>query len=326
MVILLMEKRMRKWIGCAAWLCFATLASAQETAALAHHEAGPAAQEAAGQMRAQALIQEPQQEPKQEQHPHEQSDEQPERRQPPAQPETEPAAAADSTAPPAAAPAGLEAPQTVTISASSEANAPRVRFTAYRDSYETAKKVWQVSRGNVVMALRLIPAKVNATIDDVRVALQGHGAPVSVRVAEGGVFVVPINDEIAEQDGSFLVNKGRGELTASMVIQPAVPREAWTMERVAHVLRDARLAVRAITPWYKRWFSSDVRALAFCAPERGSALQLKQGEQLIATLPMSEAAMNDINQPVYCKMFDGEDKYPGQYRVVMPEQSTVLIL
>jgi len=305
---------MRKWIGCAAWLCVVTLASAQEEAAAPGLHSQPGTQ-VAGHESEQPPVPEP---------------------LPPAQPEAPPAASVPAVPVEAAAPQPAEGPsvaepaqaasQTVTISASSEGAPPRVRFTAYRDSYETAKKVWQVSRGNVVMALRLIPAKVSGTIDDVRVALQGNGAPVSVRVAEGGVFVVPINDEIAEQDGMFLVNKGRGELTASMVIQPAVPREAWTVERVAHVLRDARLAVRAITPWYKRWFSSDVRSLAFCAPERGSALQLKQGEQLIATLPMSEAAMNDINQPVYCKMFDGEDKYPGQYRVVLPEEATVLIL
>lgn len=217
-------------------------------------------------------------------------------------------------------------PQSVTVTASNMAAAPRVRFTAYRDSYLTAKKVWQVSRGNVVMALRLIPAKLSATIDDVRVALQGDGAPVAIKVGEGGVFIVPINDEIAAQDGSFLVNKGRGELTANMVIQPSVARDAWTVARVAQVLHDARLAVHAITPWYKRLFSSDVQALAFCAPERGSALQLMQDQQLIATLPMMDAAVNDINLPVYCKMFDGEDKYPGHYRVVMPEQATVLIL
>jgi len=221
----------------------------------------------------------------------------------------------------------LEAtPQSVTVTANNMAAPPRVRFTAYRDSYLTAKKVWQVSRGNVVMALRLIPAKLSATIDDVRVALQGDGAPVAIKVGEGGVFIVPINDEIAAQDGSFLVNKGRGELTANMVIQPAVARDAWTVARVAQVLHDARLAVHAITPWYKRLFSSDVRALAFCTPERGSALQLMQDQQLIATLPMMDAAVNDINLPVYCKMFDGEDKYPGHYRVVMPEQATVLIL
>lgn len=319
---------MRKWIGCAAWLCVVTLASAQEKTAPVTQQ--PEHLEQAGQEPARDAH--PQSEPRQ-QRQTEQPAEQP--IEPQAVP-PQPAASAPRAATPApsddakaamqtAVDAETPPPQTVTISASNEAP-PRVRFTAYRDSYETAKKVWQVSRGNVVMALRLIPAKVSATIDDVRVALQGNGAPVSVKVAEGGVFVVPINDEIAAQDGSFLVNKGRGELTASMVIQPAVPREAWTMERVAHVLRDARLAVRAITPWYKRWFSSDVRALAFCAPERGSALQLKEGEQLIATLPMSEAAMNDISQPVYCKMFDGEDKYPGQYRVVMPEQATVLIL
>lgn len=217
-------------------------------------------------------------------------------------------------------------PQSVTVTASNMAAPPRVRFTAYRDSYLTAKKVWQVSRGNVVMALRLIPAKLSATIDDVRVALQGDGAPVAIKVGEGGVFIVPINDEIAAQGGSFLVNKGKGELTANMVIQPSVPRDAWTVARVAHVLHDARLAVHAITPWYKRLFSSEVQSLAFCAPERGSALQLMQDQQLIATLPMNEAAVNDINQPVYCKMFDGEDKYPGHYRVVMPEQATVLIL
>ena len=217
-------------------------------------------------------------------------------------------------------------PQSVTVTASNMAAPPRVRFTAYRDSYLTAKKVWQVSRGNVVMALRLIPAKLSATIDDVRVALQGDGAPMAIKVGEGGVFIVPINDEIAAQGGSFLVNKGKGELTANMVIQPAVPRDAWTVARVAHVLHDARLAVHAITPWYKRLFSSEVQSLAFCAPERGSAVQLMQDQQLIATLPMNDAAVNDINLPVYCKMFDGEDKYPGHYRVVMPEQATVLIL
>ena len=176
------------------------------------------------------------------------------------------------------------------------------------------------------MALRLIPAKLSATIDDVRVALQGDGAPVAIKVGEGGVFIVPINDEIAAQGGSFLVNKGKGELTANMVIQPSVPRDAWTVARVAHVLHDARLAVHAITPWYKRLFASEVQSLAFCAPERGSALQLMQDQQLIATLPMNDPAVNDINVPVYCKMFDGEDKYPGHYRLIMPEQATVLIL
>ena len=217
-------------------------------------------------------------------------------------------------------------PQSVTVTASNMAAPPRVRFTAYRDSYLTAKKVWQVSRGNVVMALRLIPAKLSATIDDVRVALQGDGAPVAIKVGEGGVFIVPINDEIAAQGGSFLVNKGRGELTANMVIQPSVARDAWTVSRVAQVLHDARLAVHAITPWYKRLFASEVQSLAFCAPERGSALQLMQDQQLIATLPMNDPAVNDINVPVYCKMFDGEDRYPGHYRLIMPEQATVLIL
>ncbi|MDZ5636427.1 MULTISPECIES: hypothetical protein [unclassified Janthinobacterium] len=216
--------------------------------------------------------------------------------------------------------------QTVTITASSDAKAPRVRFTAYRESYLTARKVWQVSSGSVVMALRLIPAKLSATIDDVRVALQGNGAPVPIKVSSGGVFVVPLNDDIAAQDGTFLVNKSRGELTANIVLQPSVARDAWNVTRVGQVLHDARRAVRAITPWYKRPFASDVQSLAFCATERGSALQLVEGEQLIATLPMNEAAVNDINQPVFCKIFDGEDKYPGHYRVVLPEQATVLLL
>lgn len=247
----------------------------------------------------------------------------------PAAPAAAPAQAMPAPAPepePVAAELLEVTPQSVTVTASNMAAPPRVRFTAYRDSYLTAKKVWQVSRGNVVMALRLIPAKLSATIDDVRVALQGDGAPVAIKVGEGGVFVVPINDEIAAEGGSFLVNKGKGELTANMVIQPAVARDAWTVARVAQVLHDARLAVHAITPWYKRLFSSEVQSLAFCAPERGSALQLMQDQQLIATLPMNDAAVNDINLPVYCKMFDGEDKYPGHYRVVMPERATVLIL
>ncbi|AQR69011.1 hypothetical protein BZG29_12185 [Janthinobacterium sp. LM6] len=246
---------------------------------------------------------------------------------PPVPPPPAPATPATPVAPAAPASAEETLPsQTVTVTASSDAKAPRVRFTAYRDSYLTARKVWQVSSGSVVMALRLIPAKLSATIDDVRVALQGNGAPMPIKVSDGGVFVVPLNEDIAAQDGTFLVNKSRGELTANIVLQPSVARDAWNVKRVGQVLQDARRAVRAITPWYKRPFASDVQSLAFCAAERGSALQLVEGEQLIATLPMNEAAVNDINQPVFCKIFDGEDKYPGHYRVVLPEQATVLLL
>ena len=234
--------------------------------------------------------------------------------------------AAAAASAPDAVPAAEAAPQTVTITANGDAKPPRVHFTQYRESYLTARKVWQVSSGNVVMALRLIPAKLSATIDDVRVALQGTGAPIPIKVSEGGVFVVPLNEDIAAQDGSFLVNKGRGELTANIVIQPSVARDAWNVTRIGQVLKDARRAVRAITPWYKRPFANEVQSLAFCASETGSALHLMDGEQLIATLPMNEPAVNDINQPVFCKIFDGEDKYPGHYRLALPEQATVLLL
>lgn len=288
---------MRTWIACAGWLCVVSLGQAQEHA--------PPVPASAPQQGASVP----------------------------------PAAGAPPPATPAAAPLsglmpGLMPPpaeeavpsQTVTITANSEAKPPRVHFMAYRDSYLTARKVWQVSSGNVVMALRLLPAKLSATIDDVRVALQGHGPAIPIKVAEGGVFVVPLHEDIAAQDGAFLVNKGRGELTANIVIQPAVARDAWNVTRVGQVLQDARRAVRAITPWYKRPFADDVQSLAFCAAERGSALHLMDGEQLIATLPMNTAAVNDINVPVYCKIFDGEDKYPGHYRVVLPEQASVLLL
>ncbi|NVI85095.1 hypothetical protein [Janthinobacterium sp. BJB401] len=284
---------MRTWIACAGWLCVVSLGQAQEHAP---PPAVPAPLQSASVP--------------------------PAAESPPVAPATSEASAPEVTA---SAEDALPS-QTVTITASSDAKAPRVRFTAYRESYLTARKVWQVSSGSVVMALRLIPAKLSATIDDVRVALQGYGAPVPIKVSSGGVFVVPLNDDIAAQDGAFLVNKGRGELTANIVLQPSVARDAWNVTRVGQVLQDARRAVRAITPWYKRPFASDVQSLAFCAAERGSALQLMDGEQLIATLPMNEAAVNDINQPVFCKIFDGEDKYPGHYRVVMPEQATVLLL
>lgn len=278
---------MRTWIACAGWLCVVSLGQAQEHAP----PAVPAPLHSASV------------------------------------PPGMDAVPATSAAPAVPAPAEDALPsQTVTITASSDAKAPRIRFTAYRESYLTARKVWQVSSGSVVMALRLIPAKLSATIDDVRVALQGNGAAVPIKVSAGGVFVVPLNDDIAAQDGTFLVNKGRGELTANIVLQPSVARDAWNVTRVGQVLRDARRAVRAITPWYKRPFASDVQSLAFCATERGSALQLMDGEQMIATLPMNEPAVNDINQPVFCKIFDGEDKYPGDYRVVLPEQATVLLL
>ena len=84
-----------------------------------------------------------------------------------------------------------------------------------------------------------------------------------IKVSDGGVFVVPLNDDIAAQDGTFLVNKGRGELTANIVLQPSVARDAWNVTRVGqvHFFYRARLTSDVFDPGHEtqetRLFAED---------------------------------------------------------------------
>jgi hypothetical protein len=214
-----------------------------------------------------------------------------------------------------------EAPPATTI----EIQGVRERLVPYKESYEMAKKVQVASEGRVALAFRLVPTKPNVRIDDVQIALEDDTESIPINVLSGGIFVVPVNDAIAKQDGSFSVNKKKGELGARITLVPSVQKE-WTIGLMRQVVSDAQAATNKIVPWYQRAFATKITSIAVCSSEAGVPLQVMNGKDVVAKFQLNEKATDDVDRPVFCKHFNGDDKLEENLTVAIPDGAQVVLL
>jgi hypothetical protein len=207
-----------------------------------------------------------------------------------------------------------------------EVKGVRTRLVSYKQPYEIAKKVQLAAEGRVALGLRLVPARPEVRIDDIKLWLEGEAESIPIKVSDGGVFVVPVKDQIAAQDGKFSINKKKGELTARIVIMPAIARDAWTVGMVGRTIADARSAIDKFTPWYQKPFAMRVNTVSVCTKAANEMVKVMQGETVLASLPTSEKARNDADQPVFCHHFKGDEQYDQASRLVIPDDAEVLFL
>jgi hypothetical protein len=211
-----------------------------------------------------------------------------------------------------------------------EVTAARTRLVAYRHPYhDFAKKVQEASHGRLAFAIQLLPSKPGVRVDHLQLWLQGNSEPVPVQVDDAGLFVVPILDDIAAQDGQFSVNKKAGTLTAKGVLVPTIARNGWTVGAVRDLVADARTAVARLTPWYLKPFgfvAPQRFAVSVCSKEPGAQVVVMQGDAVVATLPTSVQEHDHTGQPVFCQRFTGAEPYEQDSRLVIPDEAEVLIL
>ena len=219
-------------------------------------------------------------------------------------------------------PADQSADQVQTV----EVKGARERLVPYKESYELARKVRDASSGRVAFGLRLVPAKPDVRLDDIRLWLgeDGDAAPVAVR--EGGLFVVPINDKVAASGGHYSINRKKGDLNVRVAIMPNVPKDTWTIGLMQQVANDGKAAVNKLLPWYMRAFGIGVDAVAVCGKNAGMPIQVMNGAEVAGTVTADKKGTNDIGQPVYCKHFTNAEKFDAAYKVVIPEGAEVLLM
>jgi hypothetical protein len=212
------------------------------------------------------------------------------------------------------------------VTATIEIQGVRERLVPYKESYEMAKKVQAASEGRVALALRLIPTKPNVRIDDVQLSLEGETESVSINVLAGGIFVVPVNDEIAKQNGSYSVNKKKGELGARIILVPSVARKDWTIGLMRQVVSGAQTATSKITRWYERPFTTKITSVGVCSNQADVPLLVMNGKDVVAKFQLNEKATDDVDRPVFCKHFNGDDKLDDNLTVAIPEGAEVVLL
>lgn len=211
-----------------------------------------------------------------------------------------------------------------------EVKGPRTRLVPYGELfYPMAKAVQQALGGRAALAVQLRPTHQGVRLEDVQVWLEGeHGAMPVARQADG-LFVVPVNDRLAEDSGHFLINKKSEDLSVNLVLVPTLPRDAWTIGAVRHLLQDARGSVGKLLPWYQKpvvWAVTRKLGVSVCSRLRDAPLTMLDGDRIVATVRTSEEARNHAQETVFCHRFDGEEAYPESTRVVIPEDAEVLLM
>ncbi|MEH6436135.1 hypothetical protein [Massilia sp. DD77] len=224
----------------------------------------------------------------------------------------------------AAAAAGAPTVQTV------EVKVARERLVPYKDLfYPMAKAVRQHLAGRVALGVQLRPAHPGVRTDDLAIWLDGAGRSLPVQLDRHGLYLVPVEDEIAAQDGSFSINKKPSDLRVNLVLVPTVADDAWTIGAVRSLLEDIPRAIDPLVPWHHRlltWAMTRKLSLSVCSPSSQAHVDVVDGERLLASYPITEATRNHVNAPVYCRRFDGKEPFDARARLVLPEGAQVLFI
>lgn len=211
-----------------------------------------------------------------------------------------------------------------------EVKATHHRLVPYKELfYPMAKAVQQGLRGRAVLAVQLRAARAGVRTDDLSVWLEGGGESLPVRAGEHGLYVVPVEDRIAQQDGSFSINKNPRDLRTNLVLIPTLPPDAWTIGEVRSLLRDVHATMEPLVPWHHRllaWAFTRRLGVSVCSGSPLAQVEVHDGGQVLARFPTSEPARNHANAPVYCHRFTGNENFDPRARLVLPEDAQVLLI
>jgi len=211
-----------------------------------------------------------------------------------------------------------------------EVKAGRTRLLPYKDLfYPMAKAVQKSLAGRAALAVQLRPARAGVRTDDLSVWLEGGGESLPVRAGEHGLYIVPVADRIAQQEGSFSINKNPSDLRANLVLIPTLPADAWTVGEVRRLLHDVHATLDPLVPWHHRflmWAFTRKLGVSVCSLSPRSHVEVMDGGRLLARFPTSEPARNHANSPVYCHRFTGNEDFDPRARLVLPEDAQVLLI
>lgn len=211
-----------------------------------------------------------------------------------------------------------------------EIKAAHTRLVPYRDLfYPMAKAVQKSLAGRAALAVQLRPVRAGVRTDDLAVWLEGGGESLPVRPGEHGLYIVPVEDRIAEHNGSFSINKNPSDLRANLVLIPTLAPDAWTVGEVRRLLRDVHATLDPLVPWHHRvlmWASMRKLGVSVCSLSPSAQVEVVDGDRVLARYPTSEPARNHANAPVWCHRFTGNEDFDPRARLVLPEDAQVLLI
>ena len=194
----------------------------------------------------------------------------------------------------------------------------------YQELYEYAKKTQSLTQGHVAFIIQLKPLKPDVKMDDIRLWLESKSKSISIKILDGNLFIVPVDDEIATEKGQFSVNKQKGEIQGIGNWIPNVPKNDWTIGLTKQVIDESNTAIKKVMPWYSIPFLPKIKSIAVCTKQAGVEVQIKDGDNIVASVTTKDADKNDSNQPVFCTYFDKNTTYKDDLRIVIPDTAEVI--
>lgn len=206
----------------------------------------------------------------------------------------------------------------------------RARLVPYNELfYPVAKALQQSLAGRAALALQLRPTRQALRSEPLQVWLAGRHDALELAARADGLFVVPVSERIAADEGHLLINRRSEDVSVNMVLLPTLARDAWTIGEMRRLLADARSSAGKLLPWYQKpvmWAVTRRLAVAVCSRMRDVPVQLLDGAHVLATVRTQDELRNHAQETVFCHRFSGSEGYPEQTRVVVPEDGEVLLM
>lgn len=108
-----------------------------------------------------------------------------------------------------------------------EVHDARARLVPYRELfYPVAKAVQQSLAGRAALAVQLRPTHQTVRTEQLQVWLEGRHEALELAPRADGLFVVPVSDRIAADEGHLLINRRSEDVSVNMVLLPTLARDA----------------------------------------------------------------------------------------------------
>jgi len=211
-----------------------------------------------------------------------------------------------------------------------EVHNARVRLVPYKELfYPVSKAVQESLAGRAALAMQLRPTRQAIRTEQLQVWLEGEHEALELAPQANGLFVVPVSDRIAADEGHLLINRRSEDVSVNMVLLPTLAHDAWTIGEMRRLLADARASAGKLLPWYQKpmmWAVTRRLAVSVCSRMRDVAVQLLDGERVVGTVRTHDELRNYAQETVFCHRFSGGEEYPERTRVVVPEDGEVLLM
>ena len=189
----------------------------------------------------------------------------------------------------------------------------------YKRAYDAAKIIKEFGKGDVVLMFGFFPKREGLRLDNIKLEIEYDGGVEQVPVDQFGQFTLSPNDNAANGNGQFVINKRREDFGVNVDIAPSLDVASLTLGHMKMSVQHARDARKALMPWYARIFVPTVTGIRVCNDKKNIPVEIVDSDQKRISIAFNDKAKTPPKGKPFCADIGQDITFSDEALVHVPE-------